>query len=113
MRPVQINTSTAAADTIDYVATDQTGLTATSTRTVHHRTRSIPFHHPQRHNSEHAILNRELIYRPLLIFTSGTPCDHVRTSSVLSVGCPKAATYRSPRFLHLAALVPSAGTILI
>ena len=34
MRPVQINTSTAAPDTIDYVVTNQTGLTATSTRTV-------------------------------------------------------------------------------
>jgi hypothetical protein len=27
--------------------------------------------------------------------------------------CPKTATYRSLRFLHLAALMPSAGTILI
>ncbi len=34
MNPVQIDTSIAATDTIDYVATDQTGLTATSTRTV-------------------------------------------------------------------------------
>jgi spore maturation protein SpmA len=34
MRPVQINTSTAATDTIDYVVTNQTGLTGTSTRTV-------------------------------------------------------------------------------
>jgi hypothetical protein len=34
MRPVQMNTSTAATDTIDYVVTNQTGLTATSTRTV-------------------------------------------------------------------------------
>ena len=34
MSPVQIDTSTAATDTIDYVATDQNGLTATSTRTV-------------------------------------------------------------------------------
>jgi hypothetical protein len=32
--PVQIDTSAAATDTIDYVATDQSGLTATSTRTV-------------------------------------------------------------------------------
>jgi hypothetical protein len=32
--PVQIDTSTAATDTIDYVATDQNGLTSTSTRTV-------------------------------------------------------------------------------
>ena len=31
---VQIDTSAAATDTIDYVATDQNGLTATSTRTV-------------------------------------------------------------------------------
>jgi len=31
---VQIDTSEAATDTIDYVATDQNGLTATSTRTV-------------------------------------------------------------------------------
>jgi hypothetical protein len=32
--PVRIDTSTAATDTIDYVATDQNGLTSTSTRTV-------------------------------------------------------------------------------
>jgi hypothetical protein len=32
--PVQIDTSTVATDTIDYVVTDQTGLTSTSTRTV-------------------------------------------------------------------------------
>lgn len=32
--PVQIDTSQAATDTIDYVATDQNGLTSTSTRTV-------------------------------------------------------------------------------
>ena len=29
-----IDTSTAATDTIDYIATDQNGLAATSTRTV-------------------------------------------------------------------------------
>jgi hypothetical protein len=34
MSPVQIDTSAAATDTIDYVATDQNGLTATTTRTV-------------------------------------------------------------------------------
>ncbi len=34
MSPVQIDTSAAATDTIDYVATDQSGLTSTSTRTV-------------------------------------------------------------------------------
>jgi hypothetical protein len=34
MNPVQIDTSTVATDTIDYVATDSTGLTSTSTRTV-------------------------------------------------------------------------------
>jgi Domain of unknown function (DUF5011) len=34
MNPVQIDTSTAATDTIDYVATDQNGLTSTSTRTI-------------------------------------------------------------------------------
>jgi hypothetical protein len=32
--PVQIDTSAAATDTIDYVVTDQNGLTSTSTRTV-------------------------------------------------------------------------------
>jgi hypothetical protein len=32
--PVQIDTSGVATDTIDYVATDQSGLTSTSTRTV-------------------------------------------------------------------------------
>ena len=32
--PVQIDTTQAATDTIDYVATDQSGLTSTSTRTV-------------------------------------------------------------------------------
>lgn len=31
---IVLDTSTAATDTIDYVATDQSGLTATSTRTV-------------------------------------------------------------------------------
>jgi hypothetical protein len=34
MSPVQIDTSTTATDTVDYVATDQTGLTSTTTRTV-------------------------------------------------------------------------------
>jgi hypothetical protein len=34
MSPVQIDTSTVATDTIDYVATDSAGLTSTSTRTV-------------------------------------------------------------------------------
>ena len=34
MYPIQIDTSTAATDTISYVATDQSGLTSTSTRTV-------------------------------------------------------------------------------
>jgi hypothetical protein len=34
MNPVQIDTTEAATDTIDYVATDQNGLTSTSTRTV-------------------------------------------------------------------------------
>jgi hypothetical protein len=34
MNPVQLDTSTAATDTIDYVATDQSGLAATSTRIV-------------------------------------------------------------------------------
>ena len=34
MTPVQIDTTEAATDTISYVVTDQSGLTATSTRTV-------------------------------------------------------------------------------
>jgi hypothetical protein len=34
MNPVQLDTSTVATDTIAYVATDQSGLTSTSTRTV-------------------------------------------------------------------------------
>ena len=34
MSPGQLDTSQAATDTIDYVATDQNGLTSTSTRTV-------------------------------------------------------------------------------
>jgi hypothetical protein len=34
MTPAQIDTSTAATDTIAYVAADQSGLTATSTRIV-------------------------------------------------------------------------------
>jgi hypothetical protein len=34
MSPVQIDTSAVATDTIDYVATDQSGLVSTSTRTV-------------------------------------------------------------------------------
>jgi hypothetical protein len=32
MNPVQLDTSTAATDTIAYIATDSTGLTSTSTR---------------------------------------------------------------------------------
>jgi hypothetical protein len=32
--PVQIDTSQAATDTIDYIATDQNGLTSTTTRTI-------------------------------------------------------------------------------
>jgi hypothetical protein len=34
MSPVQIDTSQVATDTIDYIATDQNGLTSASTRTV-------------------------------------------------------------------------------
>ena len=34
MSPVQINTTEVATDTVQYVATDSAGLTATSTRTV-------------------------------------------------------------------------------
>ena len=34
MNPIVIDTSQVATDTIDYVATDQSGLTSTSTRTV-------------------------------------------------------------------------------
>jgi len=34
MSPVQIDTSSAATDTIDYVVADQNGLTSTTTRTV-------------------------------------------------------------------------------
>jgi hypothetical protein len=34
MSPVQVDTTQATTDTIDYVVTDQSGLTATSTRTV-------------------------------------------------------------------------------
>jgi hypothetical protein len=34
INPVQIDTTQAATDTIQYVATDQSGLTSTSTRTV-------------------------------------------------------------------------------
>jgi hypothetical protein len=34
MNPIQLDTSTEATDTIQYVGTDQTGLTSTSTRTV-------------------------------------------------------------------------------
>ena len=34
MNPVQIDTSTTATDTIDYVVTDSSGNTSTSTRTV-------------------------------------------------------------------------------
>jgi hypothetical protein len=32
--PVQLDTSTVSTDTIAYVATDQSGLTSTTTRTV-------------------------------------------------------------------------------
>jgi hypothetical protein len=34
MNPIQIDTSTVATDTIQYVVTDSVGLTSTSTRTV-------------------------------------------------------------------------------
>ncbi|MDR3489299.1 MAG: hypothetical protein P4M05_30925 [Bradyrhizobium sp.] len=34
MSPIVLDTSAAATDTIDYVVTDSTGLTSTSTRTV-------------------------------------------------------------------------------
>jgi hypothetical protein len=34
MNPVQLDTSTAATDTIAYVATDSAGLTSATTRTV-------------------------------------------------------------------------------
>ena len=34
MNPIQLDTTQAATDTIAYVATDQSGLSATSTRTV-------------------------------------------------------------------------------
>lgn len=34
MSSIQIDTSDAATDTIDYIVTDQTGLTSTTTRTV-------------------------------------------------------------------------------
>jgi hypothetical protein len=34
MNPIQIDTSAVATDTIAYVATDQSGLTSTTTRTV-------------------------------------------------------------------------------
>jgi hypothetical protein len=34
MNPIQVDTSTVATGTIDYVATNQNGLTSTSTRTV-------------------------------------------------------------------------------
>jgi hypothetical protein len=47
----------------------------------------------------------------LLSLAFGTPCKWIRANSCLYESCPKTATYRSPRFFHLAALVPSAGTI--
>jgi hypothetical protein len=34
MNPIQLDTTQAATDTIDYVVTDQNGLSSTSTRTV-------------------------------------------------------------------------------
>jgi Cu/Zn superoxide dismutase len=34
MNPIQLDTSAAATDTIAHVATDQSGLTSTTTRTV-------------------------------------------------------------------------------
>jgi hypothetical protein len=42
MSPVQIDTTEAATDTIDYVVTDQNGLTSTSTRTVIIEAPSLP-----------------------------------------------------------------------
>ena len=34
MNPIQLDTTAVATDTIDYVATDQSGPTSTSTRTI-------------------------------------------------------------------------------
>src|SRR5260370_13948042 len=39
----------------------------------HHRTRSIPFHHPQRDNDQHGILNRELNSRRAIVLWSRYP----------------------------------------
>jgi hypothetical protein len=42
MNPIQLDTSTVATDTIDYVASDSAGMTSTSTRTVIIRSASAP-----------------------------------------------------------------------
>ena len=52
MSPVQIDTNVATTDTVDYVATDSTGLTSTSTRTVIIETPStVPTHDASTTNS--------------------------------------------------------------
>jgi len=66
-----------------------------------------------RRNTEFRHVNRELLFLLLLFFKFGTPRINGRPSSVLSVGGPKTATYRSLRFFDFAVLVASAGTILI
>src|SRR5262252_2210151 len=53
---------------------------------------------------------QRLIFDQPLRFAPRTPCDQIRASSGLSESCQKTQTYRTLRFLAVAALVPSAGT---
>ena len=50
---------------------------------------------------------------PLLCFESGTPTYKQRTSSTLSESCPKIGDRPKSPFTSAAALVPSAGTIIL
>ena len=65
-----LDTFAAATDTIDYVATDQFGLTSTSTRTVIIEPPQSPI---RLANIEHGLLNRELISRRAIVLWSGHP----------------------------------------
>jgi hypothetical protein len=53
---------------------------------------------------------QRLIFDQPLRFAPRIPCDQIQASSGLSESCQKTQTYRTLRFLAVAALVPSAGT---
>ena len=61
LSPVQIDTSVAATDTIDYVVTDQNGLTSTSTRTVIIEASCGTFNRSNRQRFDNCHVNRSMI----------------------------------------------------